>query len=50
METYIALVLIFGQKTVDNYCENAFWTPYNQNEEVVEVCTPVWERVYNLSK
>lgn len=50
-ELYIALISIYGQTKIDNLCENLYWTPYSQNEKVIELCkTNVWNKTYNLTK
>lgn len=47
MELYILFVSIYGQVKVDNLCENLFWTPYNENKKVIELCEEsVWKKTY----
>ena len=46
MELYILFVSIFGKVEVDNWCQNAYWTPRNTQERTIELCSTVWEEVY----
>lgn len=49
-ELYILFVTLFGKVEIDNYCQNAFWTPKAEKKGVIELCEGVWQETYNLKK
>lgn len=49
-ELYISLVIMFGKVQVDNICQNLYWTPYSNNERVIEACEVVWKETYIYKK